>query len=780
MTHDDSDAEDGPLGDEGLLNISRRGFLGGAGAFAVGLFLFGDEALADVSVVDGLTDFEESDIKPRLFVTIQPDGAVKLVCHRSEMGQQVWTALAQVMVEELEAKWDDVEIVQAEGHPRYGDQNTDGSRSIRYNFTRFRVMGAAIRTILEQAAARQWDVDASECSAKAGEITHGPSGRTVSFGDVVETAKDIAVPSTDSLQLQDREDWDFIGEPVKSLITPSIIKGEGVYAQDLQVDGMKVAVIARPPQVLGRPKNVDDSAALEVPGVEKTVTLPDIDEPVAFKPLGGVAVIADNTWAAMQGRDALEVEWEAGPNADYNSDEFRETLIETARESGDVRRKRGDVGQAMSEADRTVEAEYYVPHLAHTAMEPPAALAEWDDDGKVVCWGCIQAPQAARNLVADYCEVPKDDVTIQITWLGGGFGRKSKPDFFGEAAWLAREVEEPVKVVWTREDSVRHSYYHTVSAQRMEGAIDKDGACTAFMHRTVFPPITSTFDASATNPTWGDLRQGATDTPFDVPNLQVESGEADAHVRTGWLRSVANIYHAFAVQSFVGELAAEAERDQKDFLLDLIGPPRKVDPRDEGAQYDNYGSPMDKYPIDTGRMATTVEMAADMADWGRELDEGHGMGIAVHRSFCSYVATAIEVAVADDGSLTIPGVWSVIDAGTVVNPNHVKHQLEGGTIFGLTCAMHGEITATDGAIDQANFPDFRLMRMDEAPRQMEARIVDSDAPPGGVGEPPTPPAAPALTNAIYDATGIRIRSLPIFDDSWEDRLPIDDTQGDGR
>ena len=328
-----------------------------------------------------------------------------------------------------------------------------------------------------------------------------------------------------------------------------------------------------------------------------------------------------------------------------------------------------------------------------------------------------------------------------------------------------------MKVLWTREDDLQHGYYHTVSAQHLEGGIDAAGACTAWLHRTVAPPITSTFVSGFDQMTWGDLQLGASDTPFAVPNLRLETGRASAHVRIGWLRSVGNVHHAFAVQSFAHELAAAAGRDPKDFLLELIGSPRHVDPTTEGAEYPNYGDSLEEYPIDTGRLAHVVRKAAEMAGWGRALPEGRGLGIAVHRSFLTYVATVIEVEVAPDGALAIEGVWSAMDAGTVVNTGNARAQMEGGTLYGLSNALYGEITAEGGAVVQQNFPDWRIMRMAEAPKHFETHIVASDAPPGGIGEPPTPPAAPALANAIFSATGVRFRRLPMIGPD-RDTLPL--------
>lgn len=757
--------------------ITRRGFVAGAGAggLAIGVMLAASPVRADATAA-GLADVRGGDATPSLFIEITPEGAVKITCHRSEMGQQVWTSMAQIIADEMEADWSKMEIVQAIGHPRYGDQNTDGSRSVRRNLHRLRVAGAAMRAMLERAAAAEWGVDPLTCRGEQS-VVKGPNGESAAYGALAVRAGELPVPAEGELRLKSRAQWRYIGKPTPSLTVPMITRGQGTFGQDVMLPDMLYAVVARPPQVFGRVASVNDAEALKVAGVVRTVALPAIEPPAMFKALGGVAVVARDTWAAIQGRRALKIEWDAGVNGDYDSQSFAEEMMATARKPGAVRRNHGDVDAAFAGAAKRVEAEYYVPHLSHTQMEPPAATARWSADGKVECWACVQAPQETRAAVAGACGVPEDDVTVNVTWLGGGFGRKSKPDFVVEAALIAREAGKPVKVVWTREDDIQHGYYHSVSAQRMEGALDANGNCTGFLHRTVFPPIPSTFQAGLATPSWGELRLGASDTPFAIPNMRLESGDAPAKVRIGWLRSVSNIYHAFAVQSFAAELAAAAGRDHKDYLLELIGPARLVDPRNDGAEYDNYGEDMDEYPIDTGRLANVIRTVSDMAQWGRQMPAGHGLGIAAHRSFLTYVATVVEVAVDEEGRLTIPNVWSAIDAGTVVNPRHTESQLEGGTLFGLSNALFGAITAKGGAVEQRNFPDFRLMRMNEAPRAMTVKIVESDAPPGGVGEPPTPPAAPALANAIFAATGLRVRKLPVFGTDRANKLDLSSLKG---
>ena len=757
-----------------FLALNRRQFITRASAFTLTVALASKATFAQ-DTAKGLTDLKGGDATPSLWIAFTDDGKIEITNHRSEMGQQVVTSIAQIIADEMEAAWDDVEIVQALGHPKYGSQNTDGSTSIRRNLYRLRVAGAAMRSMLEQAAAEKWGVSVDQVTSAQSEVKLKGSGKKLSYFELAEAVSKQAVPNEDQVKLKDPKEWRYIGKGIPSRTIPLITRGEGTFGQDVRVPGMAYAVVAHPPQILGKVASYDDSETLKVPGVIGTVKMPDATSPVLFNPLGGVAVIAKDTWSAIQGRNALKVKWDKGPNAGYDSKAYRKQMEITAKQKGDTRLKRGDVYAALDSADKTISADYYTPHLSQAPMEPPSATARWTEDGKVECWVCIQTPQRAREVVAGAVGLQPDDVTVNVTWLGGAFGRKSNPDFAAEAAFISREMKRPIKVVWTREDDLGFGFTHSVSAQHFEGGLDKNGKCTAFLHRSVFPPIGSSFTAGEDNPSGFELGLGATDNPFMVPNFSVESGRAKAHVRIGWLRSVANVYHAFGVQSFANELAHAAGKDPKDYLLELIGQARQYNPADDNAEAPNYGDPIEDYPNDSGRLIHVIEKAAEMAKWGRKLPKGRGLGIAGHMSFQSYVATVIEVEVADDGALSIEGVWSAIDAGTVVNTKNVESQLQGGTIYGLSNALYGEISAKGGAVEQQNFPSWRAMRMSEAPRFIETHVVKSNELPGGVGEPPTPPAAPALANAIFAATGKRFRSMP-FMGPFENKLPLGQSQ----
>jgi len=397
----------------------------------------------------------------------------------------------------------------------------------------------------------------------------------------------------------------------------------------------------------------------------------------------------------------------------------------------------------------------------HAPMEPPSAVANVQD-GKCEVWGSSQDAQALKATVAEAIGMDPANVTSHVPLLGGGFGRKSKPDFGAEAAIVSKAINAPVKLIWMREDDIKHGYYHSNSVQYVKAAIDDKGRPTAWFQRSVFPPITSIFTADAMKADSWEYDFGLTDLPYDIPNISLEAGHARAHVRIGWLRSVQNIFHAFAINSFMDEMAVAAKRDPVEFLLDVIGPPRHVDLVAQGvSQYFNYDAPIADYPIDTGRLANVVKVVAEKAGWGRSLPERSGLGIAAHRAFVTYVAMVVEVAVSKDGKLSIPRVDMAVDAGRVINPDRVKAQMEGAVIYGMSAAVFGKISAKEGRIEQSNFDDYEVARITDAPRQINVHLVESDAPPGGVGEPGVPPFAPALANAIFAATGKRLRELPV-------------------
>ncbi|MDH3862557.1 MAG: molybdopterin-dependent oxidoreductase [Gammaproteobacteria bacterium] len=700
-----------------------------------------------------------SNVAPSVYVNIRDDDVVEIYCHRSEMGQGIRTSLPQVIADELEADWDRIELLQAPGDAKYGDQNTDGSTSIRKHFDLLRTAGASAREMLIAAAAMEWGMPAAELVARNHAIHHEASGRSAAYGDLVASAAELEVP--EDVTFKDPADYRYIGKPMDLIDGVAMTTGAGIYGTDTVLPGMLYASVERCPVFGGTVKSVDDAKALKVAGVEQVVQMPDGTSPPGYNPLGGVAVLASNTWSAEQGRKALAIEWETGLNAEYDSASYRQQLVDTSHKEGKTVMNRGDVNAAFGTADRVIEADYYAPHLSHAPMEPPAASAMMHEDGSVEIWAATQDPQSIQGTVAALLGIDKTQVKINVTLLGGAFGRKSKADFSAEAAWLAKKTGKPVKVSWSREDDIRHGYYHTVSAQYLKGALDDEGNTTAWLHRSVFPSIGSTFSAEATGPANFELGLGMIDNPYAVPNMRLESGDAKAHVRIGWLRSVCNIYHAFAVCSFADELAHEAAADPRDYLLRLAGSPRKVNPADDGAEYSNYGQSLDVHPIDTARYAAVIRKVSDMAGWGRNLPDGHGLGISVHRSFLSTVGAVAEVRVDGEGKLHVEELWIAIDAGLVVNPDRVAAQMEGAGIFGMSLALHGEITAKDGVIEQGNYDTYPVIRMSEAPKAINVHIMDVDAPPGGVGEPGVPPVAPAIVNAYFAATGKRVRELPL-------------------
>ncbi len=747
--------------------LSRRTFLGG---LAAGSFVLVSEANG---AVRHLLSPSAETFAPNLFLAIDPTGQVSILAHRSEMGTGIRTALPMVVADELGADWERVTIRQAIGDERLGSQNTDGSRSIRRFFEPMRVAGASARWMLERAAAQSWGVDPSECRAQDHGVEHAPSGRRLDFADLVEAAQGIEVPSPEELSYRAPEERRYVGRnhPIADL--DAIVTGKAVFGIDARREGQLFAVVERSPVLGGRVASFDDTATRKVPGVVDVLEIPAFEAPHGFQALGGVAVLANSTWAALSGRRALEVQWTPSDHGSYDSREFGHALAAETHREGKLWREVGDARAQLrnAPADSVVSADYSLPHLAHASMEPPCALAivHKDESGKptaIEAWAPTQNPQAAQDQLAATFELPKESITVHVTLLGGGFGRKSKPDFIVEAALLAKEADRPVHVTWTREDDIRHDYYHTVAAVHMRAVVDDDGMPQAWLQRSAFPPIFSTFVPGSRNASPLEMGLGFTDLPYDVPHLRVESGQADAHVRIGWLRSVAHVYHAFAVCSFPDELAHRAGRDPYEYLMDLLGAPRLLDL--EGVEYPNHDEPLERYPFDVGRLRNVTERVARMADWARKPPRGRGLGIACHRSFLSYCANVVEVEVSADGTLSIPNVWVVLDAGSIVSPDRVLAQMEGAAVFGASLALYGEITARNGAIEQSNFHDYPMTRIYDAPRNIHVEIVESEELPAGVGEVGVPPFAPALANAIFAATGRRIRKLPLAgqDLSW--------------
>jgi isoquinoline 1-oxidoreductase beta subunit len=743
-------------------NVSRRGFVKGmfsAGAFVLAVHYVPGMSFAEEQTARSVID--HAPLHPSVYVGVESDGTVYIVAHRSEMGTSSRTSLPLILADELDADWNRVKIEQAIGDPRYGSQDTDGSKSVREFFNPMREAGATTRLMLTRAAAQQWGVSPDECTTGLHQVIHSASGRKADYGQLVTAAAKLPVPAKGEVRFKPRSQWRYIGKGENPYDLRDYCTGKANFGIDAKTDGMLYAVIAHPPVLGGKVKILDDKQALQVKGVRQTITIETFKPPCHFQPLGGVAVLADNTWAAMQGRKQLKIDWDDGPNASYNSEEFKKQLQETARKPGKVWRNQGDVDAEFAKGGKIIEADYYLPHLAHASMEPPMALADVRGD-RVEVWTCTQNPQAVQESIGPALGIPKENVTCHVTLLGGGFGRKSKPDYAVEAAVLSKKTGKPVKVVWSREDDIRFDYYHAVSAAHMKATVDAKGKPTAWLQRNAFPTIGSTFQAGAESPGAGELQQGWTDIPYDLPNLRVENGPAPAHVRIGWLRSVANIYQTFAVQTFTAELAANAGRDHIEFALDLIGPPRIINLKAMGVDYPNYGASLDEYPVDTARLRHVIELVAEKSGWGKEKPgNGVGYGFAAHRSFLTYVACVVKVQVNDDGDITIPRVDYVVDAGTVVNPDRTKSQFEGAAVFGTSVARYGEITAKNGVIEQSNFNDYPVTRINEAPYQTNVYLVENDAPPAGVGEPGVPPFVPALCNAISAATGQRIRELPL-------------------
>jgi isoquinoline 1-oxidoreductase beta subunit len=904
----------------GIYRITRRDFLRqaglGAGALVFGCYI-SPKGLFAAGLPD-LSDLIHNGAPLNNFVAIVPvHGTIIIMAHRSEMGQGIKSSLAAVLADELEADWEKVRVHQADadgprfaiahpykgGSPRFlipdeGSQFADSSRSMAAYFKPMRLFGAGIRLVMVRAAARHFGVDPTDCEAQQHKVLNKRNGKSIGYGDplLLLQAKRVGEPELKDIEasLKPRSQRRFIGRKMPFVDAQDMVTGKAVYGADIDPKrpGMLTAMIVRCPVANGAVKSFDASAALAVPGVKSVVEVlpkgfPGGGVGAGFIPHAGVAVVAENTWAALRGRRELKVEWDLGPNAAYDSKTFRGVLEESTNEAGERLRSKGDVDGTLGAASNVVERDYYVPHLAQAPMEPPAAVALYEN-GHWEIWSPTQGPELTQHYVGlamlepnpvkwlawqvteltevKPCEQEKvrafneelgkllgmdqqalvkmrdklkeeirDKVKVHVTLLGGGFGRKSKPDYALEAAFLARQHPGvPIRVQWTREDDIKFSYYNAVSHQRLKAVLGGDGKATALLQRSAFtsffaslfpagPGVPDIFQlARAAYHNGGKDRYGSCierahgleDMLLDVPNVRIENCPAQNHIRVGWMRSVANIYHAFGICSFADEMAVAAGRDSKDYLLELIGKGVVLDEKafeDQGVGcFDNNGFPVDPvflhgpdgkpvlgpdgkpimgpdgkpimimppYPPDGRRLRAVVERVAKESGWDEKVKKykgvkGRGLGIAAHRSFLSYVAVVIDVSLNEANELTIHDIYAAIDCGIAVNPDRVNAQMQGGIIYGLSYALLGEITVKNGAVEQNNFDDYPVLRIHQTPKniftyveepsaEVASGYPDQEVPPTGVGEPPTPAVAPALANAIAAAGGPRIREIPFY------------------
>ncbi|MBS1544414.1 MAG: xanthine dehydrogenase family protein molybdopterin-binding subunit [Bacteroidetes bacterium] len=744
--------------DHKIYKVSRRDFIKTTSVSVTGLLI--GVSLSCTDNKKNLTGDPQSKFEPNVFISISGTGDVTLIAHRSEMGTGIRTSLPLIIADELEADWNKVKIEQAQGDTKYGDQNTDGSYSVRMFYMPLRKAGAMARTMLEQAAAKEWGVDVSTCKAVNHEVVH-TSGKSFGYGYLAAKAALLPLPDESTVKLKSPKDFKYIGKPSSITDIKDIATGKARFGLDVSIPNMKIAVIKRNPEPGAGVKSFNADAAGKVPGVIKIFKMDAPGFPTNFfKPLGGVVVVAENTWSALKAKAALEITWEKGKNANYSSDSYIAGMMKGAKSKGKVRRENGDVDKAFKASKTILEAEYIVPHIAHAPMEVPCAVANFKDQSCEV-WAPTQDPQGAKKALAGYLGLDEKAITVNVTLLGGAFGRKSKPDFIVEAALISKEIGGPVKVLWTREDDIHHDFFHAPSAQYIKVGIAKDNRVDAWLHRSVFPSIGGTAVEQSTEPSGGELSLGMIDMPYDIKNVRCETQQAPTKIRIGWLRSVSNIQHAFAIGSMVDEIAHARGVDPVQNLLDMIGEDRKIDFASLSKEIENYNEKQEDFPWETARFKNVMQVAKEKSNWGKQLPKGSGQGIAVHRSFLTYVACVVEVSVDAKNKITIPKVDYVVDCGLAVNPERVKSQFEGGASFSTSIALKSEITVKDGKVVESNFDNYLLARMSDAPLETAVHIIESSEKPTGAGEPPVPPFAPALCNAIFAATGKRIRQLPV-------------------
>jgi isoquinoline 1-oxidoreductase subunit beta len=706
-----------------ISDVSRRGLL--TGGLVSGVLLAFHLPVGAVNEPVQPPDDTQGKFAPNAFIRIDGAGHTTLVMPQVEMGQGVYTAIAMILAEELDADLAQVALEHAPpsdklfGNPAFGIQATGNSNSIRAWWQGLREAGAAARAMLVQAAAKQWQVDPASCTASKSEVIHKDSGRKLSYGELAsaassETPKDVP--------LKDPKDFVYIGQPLKRIDTPDKVNGKAVYGIDTMLDGMKFATVAACPVHGGKVRNVDDSAAKKIAGVRKVVVLDDM-----------VAVVGDHMWAAKQGLDALKIDWDEDANAHLSTDDIWRELRVASEKDGAVAKSIGDIAKGLATGER-VEAAYELPFLAHATMEPVNATVHFKGDSCDV-WTGTQVMTRCQSEAAKAAGLPVEKVAVYNHLLGGGFGRKLEADMVVAAVRVAKQADGPVKVLWTREEDIRHDVYRPVYRDTIAATLS-DGKIAAWKYKVTGSSVMARwFPAGFANGIDIDAVDSAVDMPYDIPNFHVEYVRAEPPgVRTGFWRGVGPNNNVFAIECFMDELARKAGKDPVEFRRSMLG----------------------KNP----RMLAALNLAAEKSGWGQPLPARVGRGVCAQPSFASFIATVVEAEVDEQGEVHLRRVTSAVDNGIAVNPDTIIAQLEGGLIFGLTAALYGEVTIAKGRVQQSNFNDYRMLRIDQTPK-IEVHVIKSGEAPGGIGETGATAGPPALRNAIYAATGVALRRLPI-------------------
>lgn len=705
--------------------VSRRGFLKVAAAAGGGLmvgFWPGEGVAAKASAATAAAPAELN-----AFIAIGADNSIVLTMPKVEMGQGTYTSIPMLIAEELEVDMDQIQVRHAPPNAKvygapFGDQFTGGSLTIRLMYEPMRQTGAAARMVLVQAAANEWKVPADNCRAERGEVVHAASGRRIKYGKLVAAASQIAAP--EKIALKDPKDFKLVGKPAKRLDAKGKTDGSAMFGIDAQAKGLKVAVVAASPVIGGKLKSVNDAKARKLRGVRQVVKLDN-----------AVAVVADNYWYAKQGLAALDIVWDEGQYAKLSTDDVRATMVAALQKPGHIARNDGDALKALAADGKRVEALYINPMLAHATMEPMNCTVHVKGDGTAEVWTGSQVPARARDDAAKVLGLAPEKVTLHNHYIGGGFGRRLYTDYVTQAAAVAKQVKGPVKLVWSREEDIQHCLFRGLYAHSVSASLDAQGKPVAFSHKIAGPSNLAAFA-----PGWLkdgldiDNVEGSDIFSYDIPNMRSEYTQEDGPVPTAFWRGVGPTRNMTVLESFIDELALKAGQDPLAYRLSLL----------------------DKQP----RAAAVLKAAAQKAGWGEKLPARSGRGIALMRAWGTYLAQVVDVTVSDDGEVAVKRVVCAVDCGQVVNPDTVVAQIQSGINYGLTAGLFGVITIKDGRVEQSNFHDYPILRMSQAPK-IDVVIVQSSEAPGGIGEPGTAGVGAALTNAVFAATGVRVREMPL-------------------